>query len=143
MTDPIALVNEQAEDEGLWFIDATCSEAYLQAALRKLHAAIEARVPAATPSNPTRELTAIAAECHRAKWQFGLNEDFKPSKSEARALILQAFHELHRIGDLAMKARDAVTVSRPDREAAMRVLASDLAEEMEADAVSSQHSQGE
>jgi len=49
MTDPIALVNEQAEDEGLWFIDATCSEAYLQAALRKLHAAVEARAPAATP----------------------------------------------------------------------------------------------
>jgi len=43
MTDLIALVNEQAEDEGLWFIDATCSEAYLQAALRKLHAAVEAR----------------------------------------------------------------------------------------------------
>jgi len=49
MTDLIALVNEQAEDEGLWFIDATCSEAYLQAALRKLHAAVEARAPAATP----------------------------------------------------------------------------------------------
>ena len=81
--------------------------------------------PAAAPTNPTRELTAIAAECHRVKWQFDLSEDFQPSKSAARALILQAFHELHRIGDLAMKARDAVTVSRPDREAAMRVLASD------------------
>jgi hypothetical protein len=37
-----ALVDEQAEDEGLWFIDCTCSEAYLQAALRRLHAEIEA-----------------------------------------------------------------------------------------------------
>jgi len=35
------LVDEQAEDEGLWFIDSTCSEAYLQAALRRLHAVIE------------------------------------------------------------------------------------------------------
>ena len=54
MTDLIALVNEQAEDEGLWFIDATCSEAYLQAALRKLHAAIETRAPAATPPTAWR-----------------------------------------------------------------------------------------
>ena len=37
----INLVNEQAEDEGLWFIDATASEAYLQQALRRLHAMIE------------------------------------------------------------------------------------------------------
>ena len=38
-----ALVNQQAEDAGLWFMAEHCSEAYLQAALRKLHAAIEAR----------------------------------------------------------------------------------------------------
>ena len=37
----LAIVNEQAEDEGLWFIDALCSEAYLQTALRSLHHAIE------------------------------------------------------------------------------------------------------
>jgi len=35
------LVNAQAEDEGLWFIPQYASEAYLQAALRKLHAVIE------------------------------------------------------------------------------------------------------
>jgi hypothetical protein len=65
---------------------------------------------AATPAvggEARGELTKIAAECHRAKWQFDLSEDYQPSKSSARALILQAFHELHRIGDLAMKARDA------------------------------------
>jgi hypothetical protein len=56
-------------------------------------------------------LTNIAAECHRAKWQFDLSEDFQPSKSAARALILQAFHELHRIGDLAMKMRNAAVPS--------------------------------
>ena len=33
--------NEQAEDEGLWFHAATAPEAYLQKALRRLHALIE------------------------------------------------------------------------------------------------------
>lgn len=46
MTDPryqeaLALVAEQSEDDGLWFVAETCSEAYLQEALRKLHAVIE------------------------------------------------------------------------------------------------------
>lgn len=36
-----ALVNEQAEDEGLWFVARTAPEAYLQQELRRLHAAVE------------------------------------------------------------------------------------------------------
>ena len=39
------LVDEQAEDEGLWFLAATAPEAYLQQELRRLHAAIEGAVP--------------------------------------------------------------------------------------------------
>jgi hypothetical protein len=39
--DVLALVAEQAEDEGLWFIAQTAAEAYLQQELRRLHAAIE------------------------------------------------------------------------------------------------------
>jgi len=35
------LVDRQAEDPGLWFVAEHASEAYLQAELRKLHAAIE------------------------------------------------------------------------------------------------------
>lgn len=35
------LVARQAEDPGLWFDAVNASEAYLQAALRMLHAAIE------------------------------------------------------------------------------------------------------
>jgi len=35
------LVDEQAEDDGLWFVAETAAEAYLQQELRKLHAAIE------------------------------------------------------------------------------------------------------
>lgn len=36
-----AVVNEQAEDDGLWFIPVGASEAYLQQALRRLHEVIE------------------------------------------------------------------------------------------------------
>jgi hypothetical protein len=36
-----ALVDEQAEDEGLWFIARYASEGYLQHELRRLHAEVE------------------------------------------------------------------------------------------------------
>jgi uncharacterized glyoxalase superfamily metalloenzyme YdcJ len=36
------LVDQQAEDAGLWFFAKTADEAYVQQELRKLHAAIEA-----------------------------------------------------------------------------------------------------
>ena len=35
------VVDEQAEDEGLWFRAQTAAEAYLQQELRRLHAAVE------------------------------------------------------------------------------------------------------
>ncbi len=35
------LVEEQAEDEGLWIVAATAPEAYLQDSLRKLHHYVE------------------------------------------------------------------------------------------------------
>lgn len=35
------IVDEQAEDDGLWFVAEYASEAYLQQELRRLHAAIE------------------------------------------------------------------------------------------------------
>lgn len=66
--------------------------------------------------NGRSALTKLAAECHRAKWQFDLSEDYRPSAKAARALIEKAFDELHRIGDLAMKMRESVPVSRPHRE---------------------------
>src|SRR4051812_5380359 len=40
-----AIVNEQAEDAGLWFVPANAAEAYLQQELRRLHAAIEGKTP--------------------------------------------------------------------------------------------------
>ncbi len=39
------LVDEQAKDNGLWFQPHYASEAYLQMALRRLHAAIEGKTP--------------------------------------------------------------------------------------------------
>jgi hypothetical protein len=41
-----ALVARQAEDDGLWFVAETASEAYLQTALRKLHEVIEGKTSA-------------------------------------------------------------------------------------------------
>jgi len=41
MDEIIELVNEQAEDEGLWIDAQTATEAYLMCALRKLHEVIE------------------------------------------------------------------------------------------------------
>jgi len=42
LTALFALVDQQAEDTGLWFEAATAPEAYLQQELRKLHEAVEA-----------------------------------------------------------------------------------------------------
>lgn len=41
MSNPRKLVNEQAEDEALWFDATGASEAYLQREIRKLHDAVE------------------------------------------------------------------------------------------------------
>jgi hypothetical protein len=39
----IVVVNEQAEDDGLWFVPQTITEDYLQRALRRLHEAVEGK----------------------------------------------------------------------------------------------------
>ena len=49
------LVNEQAEDEGLWFEAVYVSEAYLQQELRRLHATIERHLGSGVP--PPRQPT--------------------------------------------------------------------------------------
>ena len=41
LTAVARIIDEQAEDEGLWFRAEHATEAYLQAALRELHAAVE------------------------------------------------------------------------------------------------------
>ena len=59
-------------------------------------------------------LNMIAAECHRAKWQFDFNDENKLSIRMARNMVKRAFDELHRIGDMAMKLRDDPALSRVD-----------------------------
>ena len=49
LAEPRRLVDEQAEDEGLWFVAETAAEAYLQQELRRLHAAVEGDALAETP----------------------------------------------------------------------------------------------
>ena len=44
-TTPLDIVNEQAADESLWFQPVHITEAILQKALRRLHAAIEGKDP--------------------------------------------------------------------------------------------------
>lgn len=50
--------------------------------------------------------TKLAAECHRAKWQFDVSAEQKLNPKDARDLVAKAFDALHRIGDMAMKLRD-------------------------------------
>jgi hypothetical protein len=40
-----AVVDEQTNDDGLWFIPVTITEDILQKALRRLHAAVEGKSP--------------------------------------------------------------------------------------------------
>lgn len=71
------------------------------------------RAPAQGPLDRSA-LTQIAAECHRAKWQFDLDEEYKVSAVEAQRKVVRAFNELHRIGDMAMKLRDGVALPSTD-----------------------------
>lgn len=54
------LVQQQAEDEGLWFDARTSAEAYLQQELRALHALIEAGQPSAPETAAPVALTVMA-----------------------------------------------------------------------------------
>jgi len=59
------------------------------------------------------DLTKLAAECHRAKWQFDFSDENRLPISQARDMVKRAFGELHRIGDMALKLRDEPD-TRPD-----------------------------
>lgn len=53
-------------------------------------------------------LIQIAAACHRAKWQFDFNDENRLPVRQARDMVKRAFGELHRIGDMAHKAAEAL-----------------------------------
>lgn len=72
------LVDEQAEDEGLWFIAETAAEAYLQQELRRLHAAVEgdalAETPEAEPCDDPRCGLSLGHEGGHWRWYGVLAE---------------------------------------------------------------------
>jgi hypothetical protein len=55
------VVQEQAEDDGLWFEPLTAAEDYLQHALRRLHAAVEGDEPAIHQHAPEEALNTKGA----------------------------------------------------------------------------------
>lgn len=59
MKTPIQVVQEQINDDGLWFIARTAPEAYLQQELRRLHAAVEMAQP--DPRDPDHSRPGIFA----------------------------------------------------------------------------------
>ena len=65
-------------------------------------------------------LTKIAAECHMAKWKFDFNDETR--LPAARDIIKRAFCELHRIGDLALKERDALTPANEGTLASVQII---------------------
>lgn len=74
-TNPIrALVDEQAEDGGLWFVAETITEDYLQLALRKLHAVIEATLLVTEGSKPVASPVTLSGETEeREKFRYTCN----------------------------------------------------------------------
>jgi NTP pyrophosphatase (non-canonical NTP hydrolase) len=73
--------------------------------------------PAVT-ADEASDLVKLAAECHRAKWVFQVDEEAPPRAHEARQLVVKAFDELHRIGDMAREMYDkARRRSQPETDA--------------------------
>lgn len=56
MENPKAVVNEQAEDGGLWCIPESIVEDMLQKALRRLHAAVEGKSPDACARDALKKI---------------------------------------------------------------------------------------
>jgi hypothetical protein len=54
------------------------------------------------------DLIKLAAECHRSKWQFVVDEEAPPTRAAAISMMNRAFDELHRLGDMALKLKEAL-----------------------------------
>lgn len=53
-----------------------------------------------------RALNKLAAECHRAKWEFDYSEEDPPTRLEALRLLREASRRLALIGDTALMLRE-------------------------------------
>jgi hypothetical protein len=58
-----AIAEEQSYDPSLWFVAITVTEAHLQAALRRLAAAVEGEAPVARTSLTDEQIWMLATEC--------------------------------------------------------------------------------
>ncbi len=87
------VVDEQAEDEGLWFVARTAPEAYLQQELRRLHAAIEDNNSKMfVPREPTREMLAAIEPAIDACYN-GIKTD--PSYEFTGAAVWRAMYDAY------------------------------------------------
>ena len=91
------LVDAQAEDAGLWFDALTAPEAYLQAALRKLHAAVEADAhPIGLPEETfSVEFSTDGWPTHAIKWVP--KDDYDKLRAYAATARQQALEEAARV----------------------------------------------
>jgi hypothetical protein len=58
-----AIADEQSYDTGLWFVATTVTEAHLQAALRRLTAAVEGEAPPALTLLTDEQIWMLATQC--------------------------------------------------------------------------------
>ena len=100
-----ALVDQQAEDDGLWFNAKTAPEAHLQQALRALHAAIEAS-PSPSSVERLRPLIEQWRERKESAQQSGIRN------GEVWPYDLGAFHALGR----CLEELEALLSTPPGRE---------------------------
>ena len=121
MTDPISsctetpasLVKRQAEDEGLWFQAQTAPEAYLQAALRELHAAVEA-----AEAGITELLAALDAALTDWVQTYAAEHCDPENVAESVQRIADGGGTLAYIADLRMRVRNARVAAPEGREGA-------------------------
>jgi hypothetical protein len=79
------LVDEQAEDDGLWFNAVYASEAYLQKALRELHAEIEAYASELKLLKSQWEVT-VSEEIIQKRVREAVEEAVKVERKRGRAI---------------------------------------------------------
>lgn len=85
LTELMQLVDEQAEDESLWFVAETAPEKHLQAALRLLHHAVETRVAAMlTRAAPAEPSAAAEPRAEDEKTRFSDRKMFTPRDMDAQ-----------------------------------------------------------
>jgi hypothetical protein len=114
--EPTAWLETFYEEEGgketkVWLVEPKPDESTLS--IQPLYVGRPAEGEPASAS----DLVKIAAELHRAKWQFDLQDETRLTMSEARQLVIRAFEQMHRIGDMALKMRDAAKSQSPAEKA--------------------------